>query len=154
MGGSVQPINSSCSLSKKIAETKMLSILSVLLSLMITTDAYTFVYQPMPMPLYPMYQGVNPVLRGQPETQPIVIQLAEQDCSYGDGTYPDLESGCEKYYVCNGDRSWSYHATLDFCSMPKLELVTGPAELTTHVILHQMNGINGTENLPHIILLF
>ena len=37
------------------SETKMLSILSVLLSLMITTDAYTFVYQP--MPLYPMYQG-------------------------------------------------------------------------------------------------
>ena len=37
------------------SETKMLSILSVLLSLMITIDAYTFVYQP--MPLYPMYQG-------------------------------------------------------------------------------------------------
>ena len=59
---------------------------------------------------------VNPVLRGQPETQPIVIQLAEQDCSYGDGTYPDLESGCEKYYVCNGDRV----RTQDKCLLSKI----------------------------------
>merc|ERR1711945_50261 len=99
----------------KISGDKMLPIFTVLLSLMITTDAYTFLYPPPPM--YPLYQGVyqgvhqgvHPVVRQwKLDQQPIVIQLAEHDCSNGDGVYPDLESACEKYYVCNEDRSWSY----------------------------------------------
>ena len=41
----------------------------------------------------------------EPQPSPIVIELPgetgpEYTCP-GDGTFPDMESGCEQYYVCN-----------------------------------------------------
>ena len=41
----------------------------------------------------------------EPQPAPIVIELPgetgpEYTCP-GDGTFPDMESGCEQYYVCN-----------------------------------------------------
>ena len=38
----------------------------------------------------------------QPAIEPVVIDFAEFDCP-DVGVFPDEESGCEKYYVCNAD---------------------------------------------------
>ena len=41
-----------------------------------------------------------------PETAPVVLELPEDSefqCP-GDGAYAHQESGCEKYFVCNGGR--------------------------------------------------
>merc|ERR1711884_729021 len=48
----------------------------------------------------------------EPQPSPIVIELPgetgpEYTCP-GDGTFPDMESGCEQYYVCNQGKSWKY----------------------------------------------
>lgn len=42
-----------------------------------------------------------------PETSPIVLELPEDSVKFtcpGDGAYAHQESGCEKYFVCNGGR--------------------------------------------------
>ena len=42
-----------------------------------------------------------------PETSPIVLELPGDSVSFecpGDGAYADQESGCAKYFVCNGGR--------------------------------------------------
>ena len=45
-----------------------------------------------------------------PETAPVVLELPEDSVDFqcpGDGAYAHQESGCEKYFVCNGGRvSW------------------------------------------------
>ena len=38
----------------------------------------------------------------QPAIEPVVIDFAEFDCP-DVGVFPDEESGCEKYYVCNAN---------------------------------------------------
>ena len=45
-----------------------------------------------------------------PETAPVVLELPDDSVKFqcpGDGAYAHQESGCEKYFVCNGERvSW------------------------------------------------
>ena len=47
-----------------------------------------------------------------PETAPIVLELPENSVSFecpGDGAYAHQESGCAKYFVCNGGRVNKVH---------------------------------------------
>jgi len=91
----------------------MLSILSVLGLFLASSNAYILLY-PIQSPIYTMpSQAVvrapsAPVNRIGPAIAPVVVNFADYDCSGGDGTYPDFESGCMSYYVCSGDRAWSY----------------------------------------------
>ena len=50
---------------------------------------------------------VATLIKGVPEPIApvrVVVDFADHDCSNGDGTYPDLHSGCENFYVCHGKR--------------------------------------------------
>merc|ERR1711894_615302 len=66
-----------------------------------------------------------------PETAPIVLELPEDSVKFqcpGDGAYAHQESGCEKYFVCNGGRFWIYNcnpgllfdAKIGQCNWPDL----------------------------------
>jgi len=99
---------------KLLTEIKMLSILGVFGLFIATSNAYILLY-PIQAPIYTMpvfsktVQAPSaPVNRIGPAIAPVVVNFADYDCSGGDGTYPDFESGCETYYVCSGDRAWSY----------------------------------------------
>ena len=88
----------------------MLSILSVFGLFIATSNAYILLY-PIQAPIYTMPVSSKtvqapsvPVNRIGPAIAPVVVNFADYDCSGGDGTYPDFESGCETYYVCSGDR--------------------------------------------------
>ena len=88
----------------------MLSILSVFGLFIAATNAYILLY-PIQAPIYTMPVSTKtvqapsvPVNRIGPAIAPVVVNFADYDCSGGDGTYPDFESGCETYYVCSGDR--------------------------------------------------
>ena len=37
----------------------------------------------------------------EPSVAPVVVDLVEFDCP-ADGSFPDMESGCESYFVCAG----------------------------------------------------
>ena len=37
----------------------------------------------------------------EPSVAPVVVDIVEFDCP-ADGSFPDMESGCESYFVCAG----------------------------------------------------
>merc|ERR1711894_754311 len=66
-----------------------------------------------------------------PETAPVVLELPEDSVKFqcpGDGAYAHQESGCEKYFVCNGELFWIYNcnpglqfdAKMGVCNRPDL----------------------------------
>jgi len=66
-----------------------------------------------------------------PETAPVVLELPEDSVKFqcpGDGAYAHQESGCEKYFVCNGELFWIYNcnpglqfdAKMGVCNWPDL----------------------------------
>lgn len=74
------------------------------------------------------YCNIRP--RDALETSPIVLELPEDSAGFecpGDGAYAHQESGCAKYFVCNGGRFWIYNcnpgllfdAKIGHCNWPK-----------------------------------
>merc|ERR1712243_67556 len=99
-----------------LPEYKMLSFLCIVCSILMSRHAYIHsytIFHPLqfhvPTPMYQVYpwmlQSVSGLSIGPVR---VVVDFAEHDCSDGDGTYPDLGSGCQNYYVCHGERAWSY----------------------------------------------
>ena len=54
-------------------------------------------------PTVPPFHGDTDTLLlvTEPSVAPVVVDLLEFDCP-ADGSFPDMESGCESYFVCAG----------------------------------------------------
>ena len=81
-------------------------VLAVLCCLLVTAQSYLLTPFPYPglslVPAirYQSYQVPRLQTPDPPEFEPVVISLDEFDCD-SVGVFPDEESGCEKYWVCN-----------------------------------------------------